>query len=70
MVSLSQTEGAPTLRAQEQAAEAEKRAALMNEPLVKAVMESFPGASIVERRETKPETETQDDEPAEGDGSS
>ena len=51
IISISQEPGAPTLREQERAAEAEKRAAVMDHPLVKAAMETFPDAELVARRD-------------------
>ncbi|MEM7168706.1 MAG: DNA polymerase III subunit gamma/tau [Pseudomonadota bacterium] len=51
MVSLSQAEGLPPLHDQAQAAEAAKRQAAMAHPLVKAAMDIFPGARLVDRRD-------------------
>lgn len=51
IISISQEPGAPTLREQERAAEAGKRAAVMDHPLVKAALESFPDAELVARRD-------------------
>jgi DNA polymerase-3 subunit gamma/tau len=46
VVSHSEKPGDPTLREQEEAAASEARQAVMAHPVVKAVMESFPGAEI------------------------
>ena len=64
VIAISQEEGAPTLRAVAQREEAEKRAAVLQHPLVKAALETFPGAELVARRERaqpKTEDETQGD---------
>ena len=51
MVSVSGEDGAPSLFEQDQAEEAEKRAAMMAHPLVQATLETFPGARLVARRD-------------------
>jgi DNA polymerase-3 subunit gamma/tau len=51
VVSVSDVEGAPTLRSQRQEHEASRRAALEQDPLVQAVLETFPGAKLVARRD-------------------
>ncbi|MFC3230110.1 hypothetical protein ACFOGJ_22860, partial [Marinibaculum pumilum] len=50
MVTLSAAEGAPTLAAQEAEASASRKAEAAGHPLVKAVLEGFPGAELVEVR--------------------
>ncbi len=50
-VSVSNDLGAPTLAAQREAAHAQRRAAALDHPLVKAAMESFPGATVEAVRE-------------------
>jgi DNA polymerase III subunit gamma/tau len=54
MVSLAKGEGAkpPSARSQRQAAEARLRADAAGEPLVKAILAAFPGAKIVDVRES------------------
>jgi DNA polymerase-3 subunit gamma/tau len=47
VVSLSQDEGAPTLFEQEQQRRAEERARLLQHPKVQAVLETFPGAKLI-----------------------
>ncbi|WP_299394856.1 DNA polymerase III subunit gamma/tau [Pelagibius sp.] len=51
IIAISQEAGAPTLREQERAAEAGKRATVMEHPLVKAALETFPDAELVARRD-------------------
>ncbi len=51
VVSVSDVEGAPTLRSQQQEHEASRRAAVEKDPLVQAVLEKFPGAKLVDRRD-------------------
>jgi len=53
IISVSQEAGEATLRDQQKALEAEKRAAVMQHPLVQAVIEAFPEAKLVARREHK-----------------
>ncbi|MGE5765766.1 MAG: DNA polymerase III subunit gamma/tau [Bacteroidota bacterium] len=54
VITISQQPGAETLRHQAKAEEAAKRAAVMQHPLVQAVIETFPDAKLVARRERKP----------------
>ncbi len=51
VVSVSDVDGAPTLRSQRQEHEASRRAAVEKDPLVQAVMDTFPGAKLVARRD-------------------
>ena len=51
VITISQQEGETTLREQQRAAEAGKRAAVMQHPLVQAVIETFPDAKLVARRD-------------------
>ncbi|MEO3427544.1 DNA polymerase III subunit gamma/tau [Pelagibius sp. CAU 1746] len=51
VITISQEAGDATLREQQNAAEAEKRAAVMRHPLVQAVIENFPDAKLVARRD-------------------
>ncbi len=46
VVTVSREAGQPTLRQQEEKAEASRRSEAAQHPLVKAVMETFPGAEI------------------------
>jgi DNA polymerase-3 subunit gamma/tau len=46
LVTLSTQAGEPTLRAQRDAAEAERRGAALGHPLVRAALEAFPGATV------------------------
>ena len=46
LVSISKAEGAPTLRDQKQTRQDELRAEVSKDPLVKAALETFPGATI------------------------
>ncbi len=62
VISISQGEGAPTLREQNREAEAEKRRLLLQHPLVKAAMETFPGAELVARRERARKNQDQNPE--------
>lgn len=50
VVTLSQEEGDPTLRARQREAQAREEAEILGHPLVKAAMETFPGARLVEAR--------------------
>jgi DNA polymerase-3 subunit gamma/tau len=61
MVALSREPGAPTLRQQAEAREAELKHGVRADPLVQAVLEKFPGAEIVSV------TRGRDAEPAAGD---
>jgi len=51
VVSVSREAGASPLREQQKAREAERRAEVMTHPLVQAVIETFPGAKLVARRD-------------------
>ncbi len=51
VISISQEVGEASLREQQKALEAEKRAAVMRHPLVQAVVETFPDAKLVARRD-------------------
>ena len=53
VITISQQQGAETLRQQARSEEAAKRAAAMQHPLVQAVIETFPEAKLVARREPK-----------------
>ena len=52
VVSVSGEPGAPTLRRQNDETEAARRREALDDPLVKAVLETFPGAKMVARRDT------------------
>ncbi|GAC1480769.1 MAG: hypothetical protein NVS2B11_05790 [Acetobacteraceae bacterium] len=45
-IALSQAEGEPTLAAQGMAADAARRSAVAEHPLVRAILDAFPGANI------------------------
>ena len=51
VISISQEPGEPTLRDQDRREEAAKRSAVLEHPLVKAALETFPGAELVARRD-------------------
>ncbi|WP_193368853.1 DNA polymerase III subunit gamma/tau [Pelagibius marinus] len=51
VITISQETGEASLREQQNAAEAERRAAVMRHPLVQAVVETFPDAKLVARRD-------------------
>ncbi|MEQ8355752.1 MAG: DNA polymerase III subunit gamma/tau [Kiloniellaceae bacterium] len=51
IITVSQQEGEATLRDQLKAVESDKRAAVMRHPLVRAVIENFPDAKLVARRD-------------------
>ncbi len=51
VITISQEAGEASLREQQNAAETEKRAAVMQHPLVQAVVETFPDAKLVARRD-------------------
>jgi DNA polymerase-3 subunit gamma/tau len=53
VITISQQAGTETLRQQAKADEAAKRAAVMQHPLVQAIIETFPEARLVARRERK-----------------
>jgi DNA polymerase-3 subunit gamma/tau len=54
LVAVSDAPGAPTLAEQDSAAEARQLADAENHPLVRAVLECFPGARITDIRDTSP----------------
>jgi DNA polymerase-3 subunit gamma/tau len=54
LVVLSSKEGAPTLRERAKARQAEVLTGVRADPLVRAVLERFPGAEIVDVRENGP----------------
>jgi DNA polymerase-3 subunit gamma/tau len=47
MVVVSQEPGAPTMRAQQEARQAELERGVQSDPLVQAVLKRFPGAKVV-----------------------
>jgi DNA polymerase-3 subunit gamma/tau len=53
VITISQQPGSETLRHQARADEAAKRAAVMQHPLVQAIIETFPEAKLVARRDPK-----------------
>jgi len=57
MVAISSGPGAPTLREQAEAKEQERRIGVQTDPLVRSVLERFPGAEIVAVRSNAPEDE-------------
>jgi DNA polymerase-3 subunit gamma/tau len=57
MVAISSAAGAPTLREQAEAKEQERRIGVQADPLVRSVLERFPGAEIVAVRSNAPEDE-------------
>jgi DNA polymerase-3 subunit gamma/tau len=54
IVAISTSEGAPSIREQAQAREREELAGLKSDPLVKSVLDRFPGAQIVAVRSNTP----------------
>jgi DNA polymerase-3 subunit gamma/tau len=62
IVVVSKERGAPTMRAQADAREADLRRDVENDPLVQAVMEKFPGATIENVTQRPPELEPGADE--------
>jgi DNA polymerase-3 subunit gamma/tau len=50
-VAISQAEGAPTLEQQEQSRDSEMKSQVAAHPLVRAVLDAFPGATIAAVRE-------------------
>jgi DNA polymerase-3 subunit gamma/tau len=56
IVTLASEGGAPTLYEQRQAAEQARKDAVAQEPFVRAVMDTFPGAEIVAVRERESDT--------------
>ena len=67
-VVVSQAEGAPTLEQQAQARDSEMKSEVAQHPLVRAVLDAFPGATIAAVRErfaaAGPAADTAEDEPA------
>jgi DNA polymerase-3 subunit gamma/tau len=57
MVAISSAAGAPTLREQADAKEQERRIGVQSDPLVRSVLERFPGAEIVAVRSNAAEDE-------------
>jgi DNA polymerase III subunit gamma/tau len=57
MVAISSADGAPTLREQAEAREQERRIGVQADPLVRSVLERFPGAEIVAVRSNASEQE-------------
>jgi DNA polymerase-3 subunit gamma/tau len=55
MVAVSSQAGAPTLREEAEARQAAMLTGVRADPLVRAVMERFPGAEIVDIRDNQPE---------------
>ena len=55
MVAISREEGAPTLREVQDAQEAERMTGVRAIPLVRSVLDHFPGAEIVAVRSPEPE---------------
>lgn len=55
MVALSSTEGAPTMREQMDALDRERATGVRADPLVRSVLEQFPGAEIVSVRSLAPD---------------
>ena len=51
VVAISQAEGAPTVEQQEAARDSERRVAVAEHPLVRAVLDAFPGATIAAVRD-------------------
>jgi DNA polymerase-3 subunit gamma/tau len=79
LVSVSSEEGAPTLQEQRDAAAAARRGAAVNHPLVRAALETFPGArveAVYEREAEPPEAaplpapDEDEDDPEDGDPAS
>jgi DNA polymerase-3 subunit gamma/tau len=57
MVAISSAAGAPTLREQAEAKEQERRVGVRADPVVRSVLERFPGAEIVAVRSNAPDDE-------------
>jgi DNA polymerase-3 subunit gamma/tau len=68
VVSVSSEAGAPSIRYQQDAVEAHLTAVAMEDPLVKAVMVSFPGAKVIARRNGTMSPPQDDLAPADGEG--
>jgi len=67
MIAVSEAEGEPTLREQEDRRERELRNEVAIHPLVRAVLETFPGATIAAVRERFTASEAEADETPSGD---
>jgi DNA polymerase-3 subunit gamma/tau len=67
IVVVSKEEGAPTMRAQAEDRNAELRKAVMQDPLVQAVLNKFPGATVGEITQTSAEAEPVLEAPPEDD---
>jgi DNA polymerase III subunit gamma/tau len=65
IVSISSEKGEPTIAEKERAAKAARRERVLQEPLVRAVMDRFPGAEIVALHDIAPEGEAPPPEPEE-----
>jgi DNA polymerase-3 subunit gamma/tau len=57
MVAISSAAGAPTLREQAEAKERERRVGVQADPVVRSVLERFPGAEIIAVRSNATEDE-------------
>ncbi|MEA2840958.1 MAG: polymerase subunit gamma/tau [Methylobacteriaceae bacterium] len=57
MVAISSAAGAPTLREQAEAKEQERRVGVQADPVVRSVLERFPGAEIIAVRSNAPDEE-------------
>src|SRR5262249_28506134 len=71
LIAVSEAEGEPTLRARQSQREAELRSGVAAHPLVRAVLDTFPGATIAavrERLATESGMEPVDGEAADEDG--
>ena len=62
MISVSEAEGEPTLRQQEEGRDRDLRNEVASHPLVQAVLETFPGATITAVRERFAGSEPEADE--------
>jgi DNA polymerase III subunit gamma/tau len=67
LIAISEAEGEPTLREQEERREADLRNEVASHPLVQAVLEAFPGATIAAVRERFASAEAEADGPSSGD---
>ena len=67
VITVSRKEGAPTLRQREEAADASRKSAAAEHPLVRSVMEAFPGARIEAVRPGLAETADADPDELSGD---
>jgi len=62
LIAVSEAEGEPSLREQEEGRERSLRNEVANDPLVQAVLETFPGATIAAVRERSAAVEPNGDE--------